>query len=189
MTPRTTRAHPVDIEVRGDGRTIAGIVAPFDTPAQIHDIDGRYIETIDRRAFDRTLAERGAERVKLLVQHQSRNLPIGRAHVLRPEARGLYGELRVSQTEHGDEVLELVRDGALDAFSIGFRPVRDQWARDRSTRRLLEVRLDEVSVVAFAAYDSARIEAVRSATTPHLLAAQRRLHELRKASPHEHSAR
>jgi hypothetical protein len=175
-----TRATPVDLEIRGDGRTLVGIVAPFNSPAQILDFEGRYTETIDRAAFDRTITERGPEKVRLLVQHEKRNLPIGRAHVLRADAAGLYGELVVSQTERGDEVLTLVRDGALDGLSIGFKPIRDRWSPDRSLRHLLEVRLDEISVVNFPAYDTARVAAVREATQPHLLAAQKRLHELRR---------
>jgi HK97 family phage prohead protease len=180
---RITRAAPVDLEIRGDGRTLAGIVAPFDTPTEIHDYDGRYTELIDRHAFDVTIRERGPDRVKLLAMHDSKNLPIGRATVLRPEARGLFGEMRISETDKGDEVLTLVRDGALDGLSIGFRSIRDRWSPDKSIRTQLEIKLEEISVVAFPAYEKARIEAVRAATTPHLIAARRRLHELRRTSP------
>jgi HK97 family phage prohead protease len=181
MQDRLQRAFPGDLEIRGgDGRTITGIAAPFDSPAAISDIQGRYTETIERGAFARTIAERGSSKVKLLVQHESRSLPIGRAHVLREDTAGLYGEFKVSKTERGDEVLELVRDGALDAFSIGFRPIRDHWSADGSTRTLLEARLDEVSVVSFPAYEKALISAVRQATAPNLLVALQRLHELRK---------
>ena len=177
---RTTRATPVDIEIRGDGRTLVGIVAPFDSPARIFDRDGRYTETIDRHAFDRTIRERGPGKVKLLCQHDAKSLPIGRAVTLRPESKGLYGELKVSATDMGDQVLTPVRDGALDGLSIGFKPIRDRWSPDRSLRHLLEVRLDEISVVNFPAYESARVEAVRSEATPNLLAARRRLLELNR---------
>lgn len=180
-TDRSTRAFPTDLEIRGgDGRTIVGIAAPFDSPAQIADMGGRYTETITRGAFARTIAERGAAKVKLLVQHEARSLPIGRATTLREDAAGLYGEFRISATERGDEVLELVRDGALDGLSIGFRVIRDKWSPDHSIRNLLEARLDEVSVVNFPAYESARIEAVRAELAPNLVIAQRRLELLRK---------
>jgi uncharacterized protein len=154
---------PSDLEVRSDGRTVHGIVAPFDQPADIWEPDlGSFTETIRRGAFTRTLAERGASRVKLLAMHDDRALPLGRATALREDARGLYGELRISKTAAGDEALELVRDGALDAFSIGFTVPRDgeRWTPDR-TRELVEIRLHEISLVNFPAYAGALVAGVR----------------------------
>lgn len=156
-----TRYNPADLEIRGDGRTVVGLAVPFDRPAAIRDASGTYSEVFRRGSFARTIAERG-DKVKFLAQHDRRSLPLGRARVLREDASGLYAEFRVSKTAAGDEALELIRDGALDALSIGFRPIRDQWAADRSEVQRLEVRLDEVSAVAFPAYDGALIASVRS---------------------------
>lgn len=162
MTPdRLTRATPADLEVRGDGRTVVGIAVPFDAPTPIRDVSGSYTETFRRGAFARTIRERG-DKVKFLAQHDRRSLPLGRARVLREDTAGLYAEFRVSATTAGDDALELIRDGALDALSIGFRPVRDRWSADRSEVERLEVRLDEVSAVSFPAYESALIAGVRS---------------------------
>lgn len=175
MAERLQRAHPADLEVRGDGRTVVGIAVPFDRPAEIRDTSGTYAETFRRGAFARTIADRG-DRVKFLAQHERRSLPLGRALVLREDTAGLYAEFRVSKTQHGDEALELIRDGALDALSIGFRPLRDRWTADRSAVDRLEVRLDEVSAVAFPAFADALIAGVRS-DLPHISheAAVRRL--------------
>ena len=101
--------------------------------------------------------------MKALAQHDHRNLPLGRVTKLREDSAGLYAELRMSKTRDADEVLELVKDGALDSFSIGFNPVRDRWSSDGSHVERLEVGLREVSLVAFPAYESARVLAVRSA--------------------------
>ena len=76
---------------------------------------------------------------------------------------GFVGEFRVSATVQGDEVLALVRDGALDGLSIGFRPIRDRWSKSRESVERLEVALSEVSVVATPAYDGARVHGVRAA--------------------------
>lgn len=164
-----TRAWVSSLEIRsgGDGRTIVGLAAPFDQPAQIQDFQGRYTESIQRGAFARTIAERGAK-VKLLVQHDAQRLPIGRATSLREDTAGLVAELRVSNTAAGNDALELVRDGILDGLSIGFRAVRDTWSPDRSRRTLQEIRLDEISIVGEAAYDAAKVLAVRSGTHPSL---------------------
>lgn len=154
------RAHQADLEVRGDGRTVVGIAVPFDSPTHIRDASGTYTEIFRRGAFARTISDRG-DRVKFLVQHDRRSLPLGRASLLREDATGLYGEFRVSKTQQGDEALELIRDGALDAFSVGFRPIRNNWNGDKTMVERTEARLDEVSAVAFPAYDGALIAGIR----------------------------
>jgi HK97 family phage prohead protease len=159
------RATPADLEVRGDGRTVVGLAVPYDVPTEIHEAGGTYTETFARGAFARTIAERG-DRVKFLAQHDRRSLPLGRATLLREDAAGLFGEFRVSKTAAGDEALELIRDGALDALSIGFAPVRDVWSRDRGSVTRAEVKLHEVSAVSFPAYAGALIAGVRSVPVP-----------------------
>lgn len=164
MTHVLQRTNAVDLEIRSDGRTIAGIAMPFGQEAQIVEGARRYTEVFIRGAFARAIQERGADRVKLLVQHDRTSLPIGRATLLREDTAGLYGEFRVSETQAGDEVLALVRDGALDGLSVGFRPVLagDRWNATKTRVERTEVKLPEVSVVPFAAYDGARITGVRS---------------------------
>jgi HK97 family phage prohead protease len=167
MVERLQRCSPSDLEIRGDGRTVVGIAVPYNSPTAIFENGQRFAETFERGSFARTIAERGS-RVKFLAQHDRQSFPLGRATLLREDAAGLYGEFRVSKTTKGDEVLALIADGALDAFSIGFRPVRDRWSADRSAVTRLEARLDEVSAVAFPAYDGALIAGVRSDLPPRL---------------------
>jgi uncharacterized protein len=158
-----TRYSPADLELRGaDGRTIVGIAVPFDEPAKVRDDGGfPYTEVFRRGAFAKTIRERGPAGVKTFAKHQRSSLPIGRASLLREDAAGLYSELAVSKTTAGDEVLELVRDGALDGLSIGFVGIKERQSRDALER--LEVALHEISVVDAASYASAVIAGVRSA--------------------------
>ena len=116
-----------DLQVRDDGagRVITGYAVPFDEPTTIHAPGGTYTEVFRKGSFARTISERGAQRVKVFALHNSRDLPLGRAELLREDDAGLFVELRLSATQAGDEVLALVRDGALDGMSIGFRPVRE----------------------------------------------------------------
>lgn len=167
-----------DLEVRtsGEGRTVYGLLVPWDQTTRVDDSDGRgaYDERFLAGAFARTIAERG-HRVKLRANHQRIPLPVGRFHLLREDSRGLYGEAPVSKTSMGDDVLELVRDGALDAFSVGFRPIRERRARDGAVERV-EVSLREVSLTDMPAYDGALVAGVRSnVRTITAEAAQRRL--------------
>lgn len=160
-----TRTFSADLELRGDdGRTVVGIAAPF---GEVIDL-GRYREVLRHGAFARTIAERGAASVKFLAVHNDRQLPLGRATLLREDTSGLYAELRVSKTQAGDEALELIRDGALDGLSIGFNsvPATDRWNQDRTHVERTEVRLHEISAVPFPAYPSARVAAVRSHVIP-----------------------
>lgn len=146
-----------------DGRTVVGVAVPFDTPTDV----GGYHEAFTCGAFARTIAERGPGRVKVLAQHAATANPIGRATVLREDPTGLYAELRISKTQAGDEALELIRDGALDGLSIGFTPVRESQDPRTGVVHRVEVRLHEISLVNFPAYDTARVAHVRSTASPY----------------------
>jgi HK97 family phage prohead protease len=178
MSENLTRAFATDLEVTS-GRTVVGIVVPFGQVAEVSD-DGRrsYRETFVRGAFARTIAERG-QRVRLFTNHDTTRLPLGRAMLLREDAAGLYGEFRVSETQAGDEALALLRDGALDSFSVGFRKIAQRMVRDVVERT--EVGIREASLVSFPAYSEARVLAVRNATQPALTVARRRLELARLA--------
>jgi HK97 family phage prohead protease len=176
------RTHVSDLDLSRDdaeGRTIHGLVVPFGVEITADDGAGPFREMFQRGAFARTIAERGT-RVKLLINHDRRNrLPIGRAVELREDSKGLTGAFRVSKTSEGDAALELVKDGAVDAFSVGFAPIRDLNRAGIVVRT--EVKLLEASLVGFPAYADALIEGVRSAEldTPYLNLARRRLELLR----------
>jgi hypothetical protein len=68
----------------------------------------------------------------------------------------------VSRTNAGDEALELIRDGVVDAFSVGMKPVQEREPRRGYVERT-EVKLLEASLVGFPAYEGARIAGIRSA--------------------------
>lgn len=154
-----TRAFASELEVRseGDGRTVEGIVVPFERSARVSDGGRPYLESFRRGAFTKTLSERG--NVKFLSQHQAGHNPLGRATMLEERADGLWGQFRVSETAAGNDALALIRDGALDSFSVGFGAVKH--VREGEVTVRTEVKLREVSLVTFPAYEDARISAVR----------------------------
>lgn len=163
MSQTLYRVTPADLEIRADGRTVSGIAVPFDEPARVRDGNGTpYTEVMRRGAFAKTIRER-ASSIKLLVNHDAMlRLPIGAATLLREDAAGLYAEFRVSATRDGDEALTLIQDGVLDGLSVGFSPVKGGDRRSRDMLERLEVKLREVSAVAFPAYAGARVIGVRS---------------------------
>lgn len=155
--PLLERVAPSDLEIRGDGRTVYGIAVPFDREAMVNDGFGPYREVFRMGSFRKTIREHGG-RVKFLANHNRTN-PIGKAISLKEDAAGLIGEFRISKTPEGDNALELVRDGVYDSFSIGFAKVQER-NKDGVTERL-EVKLREVSILAFPAYEGALVSGVR----------------------------
>jgi len=97
-------------------------------------------------AFTKTIAE-NADRVKILVQHNDYDLPIGKPIELREDAHGLYIKGKVSDTAMGKDVKTLLRDKVLDEMSIGYDPVTFDYEKDQGIRNLREVKLWEVSIV------------------------------------------
>src|SRR5690606_19522325 len=83
------------------------------------------------------------------------------------DARGLFvrGKLATGVAKARD-VLELMRDGALDGLSIGFRTVRAVKEPRTGIRRIKKADLWEISVVTFPMLPEARVEKVKGGLLP-----------------------
>lgn len=162
----------------GDGRTISGIAVPYNVEQRIN---GNLTEVFRKGAFADVV--RAPFRVKLLRGHDAKAMPLGRATLLRETDDGLYAEMRVSNTAAGDEVLELIKDGALDNLSIGFMPLKNRKREDGVIERI-KAHLAEISLVTFGAYgDLAAISGVRDqleSNSPRLAHAREILATLKK---------
>lgn len=105
-------------------------------------------------AFAASLTRRGRG-VKLLWQHDPMQ-PIGVWETLREDDRGLYAAGRLlTEVRRGAEAAALLKAGAVDGLSIGYRVLRAEKAQGGG-RRLLEVDLWEVSLVTFPMLHAAR---------------------------------
>ena len=93
---------------------------------------------------------------KFLWQHDPAQ-PIGVWDEVREDARGLWVRGRIlADVARGREAAALVKAGAIDGLSIGYRTLRA--AKDRAgARRLVEVDLWEVSLVTFPMLPEARL--------------------------------
>lgn len=153
-----------DLEVRGDGRTVYGVVVPFERETVINGPGGKYREVFRPGAFTRSI-NAGVSRVKLFENHNHLRgkSPIGVATSLREEGKVLVGEFRVARTHDGDEALQKIDDGVLDAFSIGFADVPGKSIRSKDLVERTEVKLHEVSLVSYPAYEDAAIAGIRAA--------------------------
>ena len=118
-------------------------------------------DVVERGAFAASLRMRGAAGIRMLYQHDP-NEPIGAWTAIREDARGLFVRGRLTrEVARAREVLSLMRAGALDGLSIGFRAVRARRDAGSGVRRILEADLWEISVVTFPMLPGARVEAVK----------------------------
>jgi HK97 family phage prohead protease len=110
-------------------------------------------------AFRRTLKNRGVRRVPMLFQHDPSE-PVGVWLELVEDFRGLRarGKL-IPEVARARELYALVRDGAVDGLSIGFRTVKGRIDPQTRIRRILDLDLWEISIVTFPLLAGARVRA------------------------------
>ena len=137
-----------------------GMTGEFSGYASLFNVRDEGGDIIAPGAFAASLARRGPRGVRMLWQHDAAR-PIGRWLELREDARGLFVRGRLALDTHaGREAAALLRAGALDGLSIGFRTLRA--ARDRARKARVVRRLDlwEISLVTFPMLPGARVHAL-----------------------------
>ena len=110
-------------------------------------------------AFAKSLAT--GRPVRFLYQHDHRQV-LGKALELKEDDRGLYGRFAISKTALGNDVRTLLKDGALDSFSIGYRPVEAETDKKAGARLLKEVELIECSLVSMPMNPQALVTGVKA---------------------------
>ena len=114
-------------------------------------------DAVAKGAFLASLARTGAGGVKMLHQHEG-GVPVGVWDEVREDADGLFVRGRVLEvTPQGRMAAALVRAGAVDGLSIGFRAAKARGDESGRLRVLTEVELWEVSLVTFPMLPSARL--------------------------------
>ncbi|MFG1399908.1 HK97 family phage prohead protease [Roseixanthobacter pseudopolyaromaticivorans] len=128
-------------------------------------------DAVSSGAFRKSLAERPANRVKMLREHDQRE-PIGIWTEIVEDTKGLRVSGRlILDTVLGRETHALMKAGALDGLSIGYRTKAARRDKARGVRLLDEVDLHEISVVTFAMLPSATVTSVKSNSFSELVAA------------------
>lgn len=111
-------------------------------------------DVVAKGAFRDSLV-RGPGAVRMLYQHQARSV-IGVWDHITEDRDGLYVRGRIlDASPEARMVAALVKSGAIDGLSIGFRTRKSR--RDGRLRVLTEVELWEVSIVTFPMLPTARI--------------------------------
>jgi len=150
----------LDFKAVGDDGVIEGY-------ASIWDKVDSYNEAVVQGAFKVSLAAARREKrsIKMLYQH-STSEPIGIWDELTEDDTGLRvrGRILKDASVKAAETYALIREGALDELSIGYREVETKKDPGRPGVLLLkQLNLREVSVVTFGALSvAARIDSVKS---------------------------
>jgi HK97 family phage prohead protease len=139
------KAVGFDFKGMGEDGRFGGYASLFG----VKDLGG---DVVKSGAFTKSL--QSGVKPKMLWQHDPAQ-PIGVWDDVREDAKGLYVEGRIlSDVKQGAEALSLIRAGAIDGMSIGYRT--KEATRENGARSLNEVELHEVSIVTFPMLPSAR---------------------------------
>ena len=112
-------------------------------------------------AFAASLRSRGLRRIPMLFQHDPAE-PVGIWLQLREDLRGLHVRGRlIPEVKRARELLALMRAGAADGLSIGFRTVKGRVDPRTRIRKLDQIDLWEISIVTFPLLPGARVRAVK----------------------------
>ena len=124
-------------------------------------------DIVEKGAFAQSIGRKGARAVKMLYQHRAEE-PIGVFDEITEDDRGLKVKGRLAMgTQRGREVYELMKMGAIDGLSIGYRVEPKGYDYDDKGKRryLKSVDLMEISAVTFPMNPKARVSAVKSDRT------------------------
>lgn len=111
-------------------------------------------------AFSETL--KSGPKVRFLLAHEQSKV-LGIPQSLKEDKKGLFGTFKISKTQLGEETHQLLLDGAIDSFSIGYRA--KEWGYiEGDIRELKAVDLYEVSLVAVPMNPKAEVTHVKSLT-------------------------
>lgn len=134
----------------------------FEGFAAIFDKKDRGMDIILPGAFTKSLHGRKPKKVKMLLQHDQKDL-IGMWDHFEETEKGLFakGHL-ILDLPKAEQTHRLMKEGLLDSLSIGFITIVDAWDSKKVARILHEVDLLEVSPVAIPMQADAVITAVKS---------------------------
>jgi hypothetical protein len=156
------RTFSAELRPTGEGRTVEGCVVPYGVPAKVSDAGAPpYLERFEPGSFRKQL--RAAPRIGLRFEHGTGLAErIGRCRELSEESSGLYGSFDVTPGPFGDHALELVRQGVLGGFSVGFSDRFERWRREGDVVVRQSCHLHEVSLCEEPAHAGALVTALRS---------------------------
>ena len=138
-----------------DDWTVRGYAAVFDSPSE----PLPFTEYVKRGAFKKTIKDRSD--VRLLIDHTG--VPLARTKsgtlTLTEDDKGLFMEARLDPANpDAVKIRSALKRGDLSQMSFAFETIKDSWNAERTVRELKEVRLHDVSIVTYPAYEETSAE-------------------------------
>lgn len=161
---QTKQADPIlEIKALSDSGEIEGYGSTFGgEPDSYGDViaPGAYAESLSAHAGKGTMP-------KMLWQHDAREV-IGKWTAAAEDGRGLLlrGKLNMD-VQRGREAYALLKDGAIDGLSIGYRIRKHSVDEDTGVWTLEKLDLFEVSVVTIGANENATVNSVKAMKAAH----------------------
>jgi uncharacterized protein len=130
----------------------------FEGYASVFNNVDSYGDVVQPGAYAKTVQERKGK-VRVLWNHDSDELPIGRPTDMYEDASGLYIKASFSATSMAQDVRVLMAEGAIDSMSVGYGTVKATYGEvdGEVIRYLQELKLYEFSPVLFPANEMALI--------------------------------
>lgn len=135
----------------------------FEGYASVFGIVDQGLDVVERGAFAKSLGS--GRKVKMLWQHDKTKI-IGVIDELREDERGLFFKARLLKgIKLAEEAMVMMRAGAIDGVSIGYKTIEAVPEGGGRIRKLMEVDLFEISLVTFAMNEAAKVTDVKSLST------------------------
>ena len=155
----------LELRAMADGEddwTVRGYAAVFDSPSE----PLPFTEYVKRGAFKKTIKDRSD--VRLLIDHTG--VPLARTKsgtlILTEDDKGLFMEANLDPANpDAVKIRSALKRGDLSQMSFAFETIKDSWNAERTVRELKEVRLHDVSIVTYPAYEETSAEMRNKQTT------------------------
>lgn len=139
-----------EFKAAGDHWTVEGYVSTYGNRDLGDDV-------VMPGAFDRWLAS--GKKTRFLFSHRPDKI-VGTFPEVRSDKYGLFVKGKISKTPLGEEMYTLLKDGALDSFSIGYNTIQADY--DGPVRLLKDLDLPESSLVAMGMNEQALVTGVKN---------------------------
>jgi uncharacterized protein len=141
-----------------DERIVEGYFALYESETELWE---NSFEIISRGAFDSSLNKD----VRALWNHNTQYV-LGRSKngslTLKADDKGLFGTIKLPNTQYANDLYELVSRGDIDQASFGFNIIDEELEELASGGyrwRIKDIDLHEISVVTFPAYENTTVQA------------------------------
>lgn len=136
----------------------------FSGYCNVFDVKDSYGDVVKKGAFVSSLNDWQAKgKMPPILWQHDRGQVIGVWTKLYEDDHGLFGEgkLLIDDVAKAKEAYALIKNGAIDGLSIGYRTQKWAWNDDDNVLELLEIDLKEISIVTFPANTDSTVSQVK----------------------------